>query len=163
MLRMIKISLMLFAALMCLGHAINNLFNIGPAIGAVGYVLGNVEHTVYPSSFFPAITSPTLLWLSLSVIIGCELIAGALFAKGTWDMWCARDYSPAEFAAAKKFAVIGAGAAMFVWFGLFQVIGGTFFQQWQTQAGWLSLEGAFIYAALPTLAVLYTVGTPDDY
>jgi len=27
----------------------------------------------------------------------------------------------------------------------------------------LSLEGAFIYAALPTLAVLYTVGTPDDY
>ncbi len=163
MLRMLKISLMLFAALMCFGHAINNIFNIDPAIGAVGYVLGNVEHTAYPDSFFPAITSPALLWLALTVIIGCEFAAGALFAKGTWDMWRARRGSPTEFAAAKKFAVIGAGAALFVWFGLFQVIGGTFFQQWQTQAGWMSLEGAFMYATLPTLAVLYTVGTADDY
>lgn len=163
MLRMLKISLMLFAALMCIGHAINNIVNIGAAIGAVGYVLGNVEHTVYPSSFFPAITSPVLLWAALTVIIGCEFAAAALFAKGTWEMWRARQGSATEFASSKKFAVIGAGAALFVWFGLFQVIGGTFFQQWQTQAGWLSLQGAFIYAALPTLAVLYTVGTPDDY
>jgi predicted small integral membrane protein len=163
MLRSLKTSLILFAALMCLGHATNNIVNITSAFGAVGYVLGNMEHTVYPQSFLPAITSPALIWLSLAIIIGCEYAAGVLFAKGAWDMWRARLSSPGEFAAAKKFAVLGAGAALFVWFGLFQVIGGTLFQQWQTQAGWLSLEGAFIYAALPTLAVLYTVGTPDEY
>ncbi len=163
MLRNLKISLVLFAALMCIGHALNNLVNIEAAFGAVSYVLGNMEHEVYPNSVFPAIASPALIWLSLAVIITCEFGAGFLFAKGAWDMWGARRGTAQQFAAAKHFAVLGAGAALFVWFGLFQVIGGTFFQQWQTAAGWLSLEGAFIYAALPTLAVLYTVGTPDDY
>ena len=44
---------------------------------------------------------------------------------------------------------------MVVWFGLFGVIGGAYFQMWQTEIGALSLEGAFQYAGMSGIVLLF--------
>ena len=60
-----------------------------------------------------------------------------------------------SFHLAKRWTLVGAGLGMLVWFGLFHVLGGALFQQWQTQAGDGSLRGAFWYGAMMALVSLY--------
>lgn len=69
--------------------------------------------------------------------------------------------APAEFNAAKKFAIIGCGLALIVWFGIFQVLDGALFQMWQGETGIASFEGAFMYHAASALVLLF-LNQPDD-
>jgi predicted small integral membrane protein len=161
-LRIIKILLSLFLALLALFYATQNMVNLEQAFGAVAYVLGNVDHAVYPESFGPAITAKPLLWAALFTIILMEYLTGLVLLKGTLDLWLARSGDSAAFRSAKRWTLVGAGLGMLVWFGLFHVLGGALFQQWQTQAGDGSLRGAFWYGAMMALVALYIAQTPDD-
>ncbi|NIP18614.1 MAG: DUF2165 family protein [Xanthomonadales bacterium] len=162
MIRNLKVILSLCVAAMCLVYAGQNLANLDQAYGAVAYVMGNVDHQVYPNSFGPTITSPALLWVALIIIIGLEITAGLVTLKGTWDLFQARSADAATFDRAKRVTLIGVGLTLLVWFGLFHVIGGAVFQQWQTEAGDGSLTGAFWYCAMPMLVGLYLTQMPDD-
>lgn len=153
--RYLKILLSLCVALMALFYVLHNLVNWDAATAAIGYVMSLQDHDVYPASLAPAVTSPVLVNLTLIVICIGELAAGLLALAGTIRLWQARRADAAGFAAAKRFAVLGAGVAVLVWFGLFAGFGGAFYQMWQTEVGAGSLEGAFQYAGLSFLTLIY--------
>jgi predicted small integral membrane protein len=146
-LRMIKVLLALMLALLAIAYATQNVVNIEQAHAAVSYVLGRVDHAVYPNSFMPAIS---------------EYLAGLVLLKGAFDLFRARGEGAMAFDQSKKFVYVGAGIGMLVWFGLFHVIGGAIFQQWQTEAGDGSLSGAFWFGAMMALTSLFIAVTPDE-
>ena len=156
-LRVLKIILVLFVAMQALFYGLQNLANLEAAYQLTAYVMSNAEHELYPNSIFPAMTSSALVWAALVVILVGEFSAGALAAKGAFDMWLSRKAPAAEFSKSQKFAILGCGASMIVWFGLFMVIAGGYFQMWQTTAGSASFNGAFQYfcASALVLIILY--------
>lgn len=143
--RLVKIALVLFISLQALLYALQNLANINAAYQFVAYALGEQDHALYPSSIGPSITNSFLVWSALIIILAGEFAAAILAARGAFDMWSSRNAESAVFVSAQRFAALGCGMTMLVWFGLFMVIGGAFFQIWQTEAGAASLAGAFQY------------------
>ncbi len=131
------------------------MVNLEAAYYFVATVAGMEGHTFYPNSFGPAITSPALVWLVLAGIILGEYLTGFLAAKGAFDMWQARAAKADAFNKSKMFAVLGSGMALIVWFGLFTVIGGAYFQMWQTEMGQASLEGAFQFVGSAGIVLLF--------
>jgi predicted small integral membrane protein len=76
-------------------------------------------------------------------------------------MWQARNADRATFSASKKWAQIGSGVGVFVWFGLFGVIGAALFQMWQTTVGAGSMNGAFQYFFYCAITLLF-LNQPDE-
>ncbi len=152
---------MIFISLLCLVYAGQNIANLDAAYQSFVYVMGNVDHTVYASSFIPAITSPALIWTALVIVVGCEFLAGLLAAAGALAMWSARHASAEEFNHAKKYALLGSGLGIIIWLGFFGVIGGAFFQMWQNAIGAASLAGAFQYSVSCAI-VFIIVGIADE-
>ena len=144
-LRFIKIVFVVLIALLCLAYAVQNVANHDAAYQSFVYVLSNADHTIYPSSFFPPISNPILIWAVVFLVVGFEFLAGLLAARGALAMWLARNASAEEFNQSKKFALLGCGLGVIIWLGFFGVFGGAFFQMWQTSAGSASMEGAFQY------------------
>ena len=143
LMRYFKIDFVILISLLCLFYAGQNVANLDACYQAFAYIMGNADHQAYPDSFFPAITSPALLWLTLILVVGLEFIAGLLAAKGAWDMWGARKSPATSFNAAKKYALLGCSTGIIVWLGLFSVFGGALFQMWKTKIGAGSLANAF--------------------
>lgn len=159
--RYLKILLVALVGLMALLYALQNIVNAGAAFQAVAAALGMADHEYYPSSLGPAVTAPALVWTAVAIIVAGELAVAFLAAKGAWDLWSARRASPQQFNAAKTCALLGCGAGIVVWFGFFGVLGGAYFQMWQTGLGSMSLEGAFQYFASCAFILLF-VNMPDD-
>ena len=153
--RLLKTTLVGFVALLGFLYAGQNLINLDEAYFFVAMVSGMEGHSAYPSSLGPPVQSSFLIWLALGIILLGEITTGLLAAKGTWDLWQARKAPAGKFNAAKKYAILGCGMALIVWFGLFAVIGGAYFQMWQTEMGSLSLEGAFQYAGASGIVLLF--------
>ena len=160
MMRGLKIILVIFVALQALLYAAQNIANIEAAYVFVSAVLTMADHTAYPAHFGPPIASPALIWAALWVIIAAELLTGALGLLGAFSMISANRASPEQFAASCKFAIMSCGMSLVVWFGFFMVIGGGYFQMWQTPLGGASFNGAFQYALGPA-AVLVFLNTPE--
>lgn len=144
--RTIKIILAIFVALFCVFYALQNIVNLQAGHGFVTYVSGMADHNAYPAHFGPPIRLSALTWTMYFVIIALELLAGALAAKGAYDMFRARSASPDEFVAAKKYALLGCAVAVVVWFGLFGAIAGAYFQAWQTEAGLNAVRDAATFS-----------------
>lgn len=159
--RYLKITFVALIALLCLIFAAQNVANLDACYQAFAYVMGMVDHQVYPGSFFPPVQNPALIWLMLVLVISLEFAAGLLAAKGSWDLWVARKAPAATFNAAKTFALLGCGTGIVVWLGLFLAFGGALFQMWQTSAGALSLAGAFQYFGACAFIFLI-VNSADD-
>ena len=151
-------ALVAFLALHHLIYAIQNLFNMEQAYNCVEAVFGQGEAPLYPRSMMPSIRSPVLLWAALIVIIAAEFAAGMALAAGAVQMFMAGAGSPADFAAATEWALIGCGIALLIWFGLFLTIGAALFQMWQTQLGQGAMGDAFrsgVFAGLVMLILLF--------
>lgn len=155
--RYLKIILVVFVGLQGLLYVVGNIANWSSAVWFVGYVLGMEGHEAYATHIFPPITSPILITLVLIVIVAAEFLVGALSLKGAWDLWQVRKASAEAFESAKTFAILGAGMALVVWFGLFIVLGGALFQMWQTELGGASFDGSFVYAAISGLVLLFVI------
>jgi len=160
-LRVLKIILVEFIALMALLYATQNVVNLEAATHVVGAVLSMEGHEYYASSLGPAITHPLLVGLATWSIILLEYAAGLLAAKGAWDMWKSRNGDAGEFNASKSAALLGVGIGVICWLGLFGAIGGAYFQMWQTELGAQSLNGAFQFAMMCS-AVLIFVNMADE-
>ncbi len=161
MIRLIKAALAAFASLFCLFYALQNIANLQAAFGFVAYVGSMADHLAYPNAFGPAVTNPTLTWILLWIIIGLEILAGLLAGKGAVDMLLARNASAADFHAAKKWAVVGCGVGVLVWFGIFGAFAGAYFQMWQNEAGTNALQGSFTYSLQMGLVWLLIAATDD--
>jgi len=145
--RHLKIIFVVLISLLCLFYAAQNVANLDSCYQAFAYVLGAVDHQVYPNSIFPVVQSPVVIWLVLVLVVTLEFAAGLLAAKGAWDLWRTRRAPAADFNRAKTLALVGCGTGIVVWFGLFAVFGGALFQMWQTEIGKGSLGDAFQYFA----------------
>ncbi len=55
----------------------------------------------------------------------------------------------------QELCVVGSGLEIIIWLGLFGVVGGAFFQMWQTAAGAASLAGAFQY--MDSCAIVFII------
>ncbi|GAA4360989.1 DUF2165 family protein [Kangiella marina] len=158
--RYLKIVLVMFLSLLCLIYGLQNLANLDACFGAVSYVLGMSEHTYYANSWFPAVTNSSLVWICVFIIILAELTAGILLLIGAFTMFKARQSDSATFNQAKSLSLIGAGIGIIVWFGFFGVLGGAWFQMWQTSVGAQSLGGAFQYFA--SCVFIWLIVRSDD-
>lgn len=159
--RILKLVLVGWISLLCLFYAAQNVANLDAAYAAVAYVFSMQDHAIYPNAFGPAITHPALIWAGLIIIIAMEFAAGLLAAKGAWDLWKARFADSTTFQTAKTYALVGTGLAVMVWLGLFSVIGGAYFQMWQTEAGTSSLTGSFWYLGKAAFVLIF-VNMRDD-
>jgi predicted small integral membrane protein len=159
--RLLKTVLIAFVALFCLFYATQNMVNLDAAYHFVSAVLSMEGHEAYPVSFGAAINSPALIWAALTAIIALEYLAGLLAAKGAWDLWSARQEPAAEFNASKKFAILGCGMSLVLWYGFFSVMGGAYFQMWQTPLGGGSLQNSLDFVAVNGVIMLF-VNMADD-
>ena len=153
--RYLKIMFAVITSLMALVYVTQNMVNTEAAHAAIIYVMSGADHTVYTNSFGPKFSSPVLGWVVTVVIFGLEYVTGILLARGAWDMWQARNATADTFAESKKWAQIGCGVGVLVWFGLFGVIGAAFFQMWQTPVGTGSMNGAFQYFVSCAITLMF--------
>ncbi|MXP14314.1 DUF2165 family protein [Altererythrobacter confluentis] len=144
--------------LMALFFVINNFVNLEQAHGSLAYVLSLTDHTAYPKSFVPPLT-PAMAWLPTIAVLLAECATAAVCLLGALRLWTARK-DAAAFAEAKKTAKLGAGLAIFTWFGLFTVFGSAAYQMWQTEIGDGSASGAFTFTALAFFTLLH-LGQPE--
>jgi len=159
--RLIKVLLGAFVALFCLFYALQNIVNLQAGHGFVTYVSSMADHAAYPGHFGPPVTVSALIWAMFLIIVALEMLAGLLAAKGTWDLFNARNASAEDFDAAKKFVLIGCGVAVLVWFGLFGAIAGAYFQAWQTEAGLNAVRDAGMFSIQHGI-VLLIIAMKDD-
>ena len=158
--RYLKIMFAAITSLMALTYVTQNMVNTNAAHQAILYVMSGADHTVYANSFGPKFSDPLLGWIVVFFIFGLEYATGLLIAKGAWDMWRARNADSLAFSASKKWALIGSGVGIFVWFGLFGVIGAAFFQMWQTSIGSGSMDDAFQFFVSCALTLIF-LNQPD--
>lgn len=134
-------------------YAVQNLVNIRQAYGYVQAVFSQDEAPFYPKSLVPAIRNPLLVRAGLVIIIAFELAAGLLLAAGAIVMLGAVG-SPADLALASRWAVLGCGVALLLWFGLFLTVAAAGFQMWQMQLGEGAMRGAFYSGVFSGLVLL---------
>jgi len=160
MIRLLKSFVVLAAALLCIFYATNNVVNLNNMYGALAYVLGNQDHTVYPTAFGPAVTFGPLIWVAVVIVLIGEYGAGLLALKGSWDMFRARGKSADAFQKSKSTALVACLVGLLTWFGLFMAIGGAYFQMWQTTVGQGSQGDAFRFAAM--LGIIFLIVQSRD-
>ena len=125
-----------------------------------------VRHTLRMDTVFPdnvlrsrAITSPTLWTLAYWAIILTEAVTGAALAFAAWRLGRALRAPAAVFNRNKQYAVIGVGVGFLLWFTGFMVVGGEWFQSWQSKT-WNGQQAAFQFY-MTLLGVGIFVGLPD--
>ncbi len=161
--RFAKIALAALIACLHFIYAAQNVVNAPAAVGVMAYVFSMADHTVHPNAIGPAVTHPQVIWVGFAVIIVLEFAAALLAGVGAAALWAVRSKSAAAFNAAKGYALLGAGLGLVIWFGFFIVIGGGYFQMWQTPAGQGSLNGAFQYGVICAASFIIIAMADTDH
>lgn len=158
--RYLKAVLLALVGLQALVWLGNNLINWQTAQGAVAYALSLEGQSGYGNHVVPAITRGAAATLVLSVILVGEAIAAACCLYGCFALWRARRAPAETFSRAKRYGVIGCGAGIIVWFGLFGVFGGGLLMMGQADGLSGALDGAFRFASYCFLTLIY-LGVPE--
>ena len=106
-----------------------------------------------------AITDPNIWRLSYAAIIMGEGLTGLCFLAAAIALLIQLRASPARFERAKMWAVVGGAVGFLVWFLGFLVIGGEWFQMWQSPT-WNGQQPAFRFVVI-ILAVLIFIMQPE--
>ena len=159
--RSAKVLLVLLIGLFSLLVGIDNIIDYGTNYAFVQHVMS--MDTIFPSSTLKwrAITSPTLYQAAYALIIAAELLTGVLCVLGAWRLWAARGDLAVEFNAAKDVAVAGLVLGFALWFFGFMVVGGEWFQMWQSQT-WNGQEAAFRFIGCIGLVLLFLAQKDDE-
>jgi predicted small integral membrane protein len=152
--RAAKVLLVLMIGLFSLLVGVDNIIDYGTNYAFVQHVMS--MDTVFPSSTLTwrAITSPVLYHLFYALIIAAEIVTGLLCIVGARRLWAALDAPAATFNAAKDFAVAGLVSGFALWFFGFMVVGGEWFQMWQSQT-WNGQQAAFRFIASIGLVLIF--------
>jgi predicted small integral membrane protein len=159
--RAAKVLLVLMIGVFSLLVGLDNIIDYGTNYAFVQHVMS--MDTVFPSSTLTwrAITSPVLYHLFYALIIAAELLAGVLAIFGAWRLWTRR-YAPApDFNAAKDVAIAGLVVGFALWFFGFMVVGGEWFQMWQSQT-WNGQQAAFRFIACIGLVLIFLNQKDDE-
>jgi predicted small integral membrane protein len=159
--RAAKVSLVKMIGLFSLLVGIDNIVDYGTNYAFVQHVMS--MDTIFPSSTLKwrAIDSTTLYHLSYGLLIAAEILAGVLCLAGAWKLWRARHASAGTFNAAKDVAVAGLVLGFALWFFGFMVVGGEWFQMWQSQT-WNGQQAAFRFIACIGLVLIFLNQKDDE-
>ena len=159
--RLAKILLVCLVGLFSLLVGADNIVDYGTNYAFVQHVMS--MDTVFPNSSLTwrAITNPALLHTAYGAIIAAELLTGMLCLLGAWRLWNARAYFASEFNAAKDVAIAGLVLGFALWFFGFMVVGGEWFQMWQSQT-WNGQEAAFRFIGCIGLVLIFLVQKDDE-
>lgn len=152
--RLSKILLVLAVGIFGLLVGGDNLIDYGTNFAFVTHVMS--MDTIFPDSMLTwrAVTSPLLHHVAYAGIIAAELLSGALCVAGAVRLWGARGATAQHFNAAKELAVAGLVLGFFLWFFGFLVVGGEWFQMWQSKT-WNGQEAAFRFIASIGLVLIF--------
>lgn len=145
--RLAKIALVTAAGLFCLLVGYNNIVDYGSNYMFVQHVLS--MDTTFPDNAVRssrAITDPRMHQVAYWLIIAAELGVGLLCIAGAVRLLMAVNTPAPQFNGAKTTAVLGLASGMLFWFFGFLVVGGEWFQMWQSQI-WNGQEAAFRFIA----------------
>jgi predicted small integral membrane protein len=139
--------------------AIDNVIDYGTNYLFVQHVLS--MDTTFPEGTlrWRAITAPALWAAGYWLIILGEALTGLCLAAGTVALLRALRADTAGFQRAKRLVLVGVGLGFLVWFLGFMVVGGEWFQMWQSST-WNGQQPAFRFY-LTLLAVAIFVNQPD--
>jgi len=157
--RLAKAILCVPLALFGLLVAVNNVVDYGTNYAFVQHVFS--MDTTFPGNALMAraITDPAIWQLGYAAIIASEALTGLCFLAGALALMANLRSSPAQFAQAKTWVVVAGTVGFLVWFLGFAVIGGEWFQMWQSQS-WNGQEPAFRFV-MTTLAVVIFIAQPE--
>lgn len=153
--RYLKIALALTVGLQAILWFGNNIVNWDTAQGAVAYALSQEDQAGYATRLVPPINSPLVATLVLVVVVAGEGLAGVLALWGGIRLWQLRNAENEAFMLAKRYAVLGSGIAVLVWFLLFGVLGGALIQMGQAPGLKGAVEGAFRFAGYSFFTLIY--------
>ncbi|MBO0749411.1 MAG: DUF2165 family protein [Porphyrobacter sp.] len=148
---------MLFTALlglMALIYCIQDLLNLHASYGTFDLIMGQSANKAFAVSLFPSL-GPPLTRIAAWITFIAEAATGVALLFGAWKMWAARAADRSAFAASTHYARLGAGLAVFTWFGLFGVGGGAAWQMWQHTVGSGALENAFQFSVWGFLLLIW--------
>jgi predicted small integral membrane protein len=158
--RIVKIvmvgSLALFAGLV----TFDNLTDYETNYALVGHVLSMDTTPIGNALMYRSITSPSLWRMGYALIIAGEGATALGFAAAAVLLLRHLRSDATSFNRAKGLTAIAAGLGFLVWFFGFMVIGGEWFQMWQSPK-WNGQQAAFRFY-LTILAVLIFVMQKDE-
>jgi predicted small integral membrane protein len=159
--RLAKILLVLMIGVFSLLVGLDNIIDYGTNFAFVQHVMS--MDTVFPSNTLTwrAITSPFLHHAAYAFIISLELLTGVLCVLGAWRLWQAREQGGFAFDAAKPVAIAGLVSGFGLWFFGFMVVGGEWFQMWQSQT-WNGQQAAFRFIACIGLVLIFLALKDDE-
>ena len=157
--RIVKVIMVGCLALFALLVTFDNLIDYDTNYTFVRHVL--TMDTTFPGNalLYRRITSPALWQAGYALIIAGEGLTGAVLAVAAVVLGRRLRSDAAAFSRAKRFVYLGAGLGFLVWFFGFMVVGGEWFQMWQS-AMWNGQEAAFRFY-MTILVVLIFVNQPD--
>jgi len=140
---------------------IDNILDYGTNFVFAQHVLS--MDTTFPESTlrWRAITSPWMHHAAYGMIIAVEIATGALAMAGAVRLFQARATSARAFNAAKDLAIAGLTAGFVLYFLGFLVIGGEWFQMWQSQT-WNAQAAAFRCVACIGLVLIFVALADDE-
>ena len=143
--RISKAVLTLTLAIFALLVGIDNIIDYETNFAFVRHVLS--MDTTFPGNalLWRAITSEWVHHVAYAAIIAFELVVGLLCAAGAWRLFAARAVPAEQFNGTKELAIAGLAAGFVLYFFGFLVVGGEWFQMWQSQT-WNGQEAAFRFA-----------------
>lgn len=157
--RLVKVAMVATTAIFALLVAVDNVIDYGTNYEFVRHTLS--MDTTFPGNALTwrAITSPTVWTVAYWAIIAAEALTGLLLAWATLRLAAGLRGPAGSFNAAKSLVVVGAGVGFLLWFGGFMVVGGEWFEMWQSKR-WNGQEAAFRFY-ITLLAVAIFVNQPD--
>ncbi|MGE0055959.1 MAG: DUF2165 family protein [Hyphomicrobium sp.] len=140
---------------------VDNTIDYGTNFGFVQHVLS--MDTTFPGNklLWRAITNEWMHHAAYVFIIASELAVGLLCIAGAWRMLAATARAAPEFNRAKAPAIAALAAGFGLYFFGFLVIGGEWFQMWQS-AKWNGQEAAYRFAALFGLVLIFVAMEDGD-
>ena len=157
--RLAKIAMTAALAAFAFIVAYDNIVDYGSNYEFVKHVLS--MDTTFPGNALTsrAITDPKLWALGYAGIIAGEGLTFLLLLAAAFSMLFALRAPAARFERATTWMVAGVTLGFMVWFFGFMVIGGEYFDMWQSK-NWNGQEPAFRFY-MTMLAVLIFVNQPD--
>lgn len=157
--RIVKVIMVGCLALFALLVTFDNLIDYDTNYAFVRHVL--TMDTTFPGNalLYRRITSPALWQADYALIIAGEGLTGVVLAVAAVVLGRRLRADAAAFNRAKRLVHLGAGLGFLVWFFGFMVVGGEWFQMWQS-AMRNGQEAAFRFY-MTILVVLIFVNQPD--
>ncbi|MGH7115337.1 MAG: DUF2165 family protein [Stellaceae bacterium] len=157
--RITKIAMVGSLAIFALLVAFDNLADYGTNFEFVCHVLSMDTTHQGNALIYRRVTSPALWRAAYGLIIAGEGLTGLSLGLAVLALLRQLRATAARFNRGKRFVFVGAALGFLVWFFGFMVVGGEWFQMWQS-AAWNGQQPAFRFY-LTVLAVLIFVNQPD--